>query len=161
MRKRWILAGPVVLLALTSGLAMAQGRGHGRGHDDDEQGYNRGQARKAERERAFRFDDRDRGLARNWYFHERRDHGDDDDQLPPGLRGRDRLPPGWEARLRPGYVIERDWRDRLYPAPLVLIRSFPPPPPGCRYVIFGGNLLLVDPGYHVADVIHLELNLGG
>ncbi len=150
MRTRWLYAGAVALLALTGGRAMAQGRGHGRGHD---QGENRGQAKKADREAEARFGDRDRVYANNWYYHNRR-------ALPPGLRDRDRLPPGVERRFGPGYVIERDWRPRIYPAPVVLVRTFPPPPPGCRYVVFGGRIVLLDGGFRVRDFIRLDINLG-
>lgn len=157
MRTRWMFAGAVVLLALTSGVAAAQGRGHGRGRDKD---MPPGQARKAERQEA-RFNDHDREVARNWYVHERRGRGEAvERELPPGLRDRDRLPPGWERKLQPGYVLDRDDQQRLYPPPVVFVRQFTPPPPGCRYFILGGHVVLVDPGFHVLDVIHLEVNLG-
>ena len=155
MRARWILSGTVMLLAATCGSARGQGRGHG--HDGD-RGLPPGQARKQER-REVRFDDHDRQVAHNWYVHEHRDPYQASD-LPPGLRDRDRLPPAWERRLRRGYVIDRGWRERVYPAPSELVRVFAPPPPGCRYVLFGGQLLLVDRGYRVFDVIHLEIDFG-
>ena len=150
MRTRWLYAGAFAALALSSGPAVAQGRGHGRGHD---KGQNRGQVQRAGREEDVRFGDRDRAYAHNWYYHNRRD-------LPPGLRDRDRLPPGMAARLGPGYVIERDWRARVYPAPVILVRRFAPPPPGYRYAVFGGHFVLVDDGYRVRDVIRLDINLG-
>ena len=120
MRTRWLYAGAVALLGLTSGAALAQGRGHDRGRDQGGQRENHGQAKKADRESQSGFGDRDRVYARNWYYHNRR-------ELPPGLRDRDRLPPGIETRFRPGYVIERDWWPRIYPAPVVLVRTFAPP----------------------------------
>ncbi len=170
MRAGWILTATVALLALTSGTATAQGRGHGRGGD---KGPPPGQVKKAERQQA-QFNDHDREIARNWYIHERRGGEDRDEDraerggppglerrdLPPGLRDRDRLPPGIERQLRPGWVVDRDDRARLYPVPVVLVRGFAPPPPGFRYFAFGGHIVLVDPGYRVLDVIHLELNLG-
>ncbi len=151
MRVLPAMYGAMALLALTSGGAVAQGRGHGRGREGAP-----GQLRKEQRYDDQRFDSRQRELAHNWYYHERRDGYD----LPPGLRDRDRLPPGIAARLRPGYYIEPDWRPRLYPAPYALIRVFPPPPYGYRYMLFGGQLVLVDTGYRVADVIGLSLNFG-
>ncbi len=174
MNVRWSIAAVVALLALTSGTAAAQGRGRGRGGD---KGPPPGQVKKAERQEA-RFDDHDRQIARNWYIHERRgreDRGEHEDEdradrggppglrgreLPPGLRDRDRLPPGIERQLQPGWVVDRDDRPLLYPVPAVLIRGFAPPPPGFNYFIFGGHIVLVDPGYRVLDVIHLELNIG-
>ncbi len=146
-----LIVGAAALLTLTAGVAMAQGRGHGRGRENAP-----GQLKKQERYNAARFYDRDRELARNWYYHERRDR----DRLPPGFRYSDRLPDPYVTRIRPGYVIEPEWRARLYPAPVALIRVFAPPPPGYRYMVFGGQVLLVGGGYQVADVISLELNLG-
>ena len=155
MRAHWVLAGAVALLALTNGTAMAQGRGHGRGHD---KGPPPGQAKKAERQEA-KFADHDREIAHNWYVHERRDRNEAR-ELPPGLRDRDRLPPVIERRLQRGWVVDRDDRMRLYPPPVALVRGFAPPPPGYRYFLIGGHLMLVDPGYRVFDVIHLEISLG-
>jgi len=70
------------------------------------------------------------------------------------------LPPGVAARFRPGYVIDPGWRARVYPAPVILVRRFAPPPPGCRYVFFGGHIVLVDDGFRVRDFISLDINLG-
>jgi hypothetical protein len=165
-----MLAGAMALMALTAGPAAAQGRGHG--HRGDK-GMPPGQAKKAAREEAAQFNDRGRELARNWYIHERRDGREGGAEaerrggppgrgargLPPGLRDRDRLPPGIERQLRRGWVVERDYRPRLYEPPVALVRVLGPPPPGCRYFLFGGNVILVDSGYRVFDVINLELNL--
>jgi hypothetical protein len=153
MRTRWLYVAAVALLGLTGVAALAQGRGHGRGHDRGGRSENRGRERREAREAEARFGDRDRVYARNWYYHNRR-------ELPPGLRDRDRLPPGFEGRFRPGYVIERDWWPRIYPAPIVLLRTFTPAPPGFRYVVFGRHIVLVDAGYRVRDVIRLDINLG-
>ncbi len=155
MNARWLYAASVAALALTSSAALAQGRGHGRGHDRDNPPP--GQVKKAEREDAARFRDQDRDYARNWYYHENRG---DRDRLPPGLRDRDRLPPGIERQLRPGWIVEPAYRQQLYPVPVVLVRRFAPPPEGFRYVIFGGRVLLVDPGYRVVDMLQLNINLG-
>ncbi len=168
MRTRWLLNAfaTAAMLAAPGGIALAQGHGHGRGNG----GMPPGQAKKAERAEQARFDDHDREIARNWYIHEERvyghrggneDQGEDEARgLPPGLRGRDRLPPGIERKLQPGWVVDEDERPDIYPAPVALVRVFPPPPPGCSYVLFGGHLVLLGAGYRVFDVIHLELNLG-
>jgi Ni/Co efflux regulator RcnB len=148
MRARWLIVGVVALLSLNGGVAAAQGRGRGRG-----QQANRGQAKKAERQAETRFNDHDRAVAHNWYYHHRRD-------LPPGLRDRDRLPPGVEARLRPGFVLDQEMRRSVYPVPVALVRVFAPAPAGYRYVVFGGHVVLVDAGFRVFDVIRLELGLG-
>jgi hypothetical protein len=148
MRARWLLAVAVAFLSLNTGVAAAQGRGHGRAHQTS-----RGQAKKAERRAEARFNDHDRTVAHNWYYHNRR-------ELPPGLRDRDRLPPGVEARLRPGFVLDRAMRRQVYPVPVALVHVFAPAPPGYRYVAFGGHIVLVDAGFRVFDVIRLEVGLG-
>jgi len=154
MRARWLYAGAVAWLALGAVTARAQGPGHGRdrGRDGGERGENRGQVKKEERE-DVRLGARERTYADNWYYHNRR-------SLPPGLRDRDRLPPGIERRFAPGYVIAPSWRARVYPAPVALVRTFPPPPPDCRYVMFGGRIVLVDAGFRVRDFITFDVNIG-
>ena len=152
MRSRWLYAGAAALLALSSHAALAQGHGRARGHGAD-RAQNRGRAQQANREAEARFGDRDRVYANNWYYHNRR-------SLPPGLRDSDRLPPGVERRFVPGFVIDRELRPRVYEAPVVLVRRFPPPPPGCRYVVFGGRIVLLDAGFRVRDFIRLDINLG-
>ncbi len=170
MRARWMIAAVVALLATAAGTASAQGRGRGRGRE----GGPPGQMKKAERAEA-RFGDQDRERARNWYIHEQRGGRDENEaegreggppglrgrELPPGLRKRDRLPPGLEGRLVPGYVFAPEYRPQLYPVPVVLVRTFAPPPPGFRYFLFAGHVVLVDPGYRLTDVIRLEVNIGG
>jgi len=150
MRALRTFVGVTALLVMASGVAMAQGRGHGRGRE-----HAPGQVKKQGNFAEARFESRDRELARNWYYHERRDRLD----LPPGFRDRDRLPPTYAGRIRPGYIIEPAWRARLYPAPVALVRVFAPPAPGYRYVVLGGQVLLVDVGFRIADVIGLEMNL--
>jgi len=143
MKTRWLMAAAAVaLLVTTSNPAVAQGRG--RGNDQ-----NRGQAKKAARQ----FAERDRAAARQWYQQHR-------DRLPRGFRDDDRLPPGFEVRLVPGFVFDMDMRRRSYPVPAGLARGFGPPPRGYRYLVIGGHVVLVDDGYRVHDVIRLEIILG-
>lgn len=149
MRTRWQMAWTLALVVATAGPGLAQGRGHGRGRENAP-----GQLKKEDRgDDGPRFNDHDRVYAHNWYWHSRR-------SLPPGLRDRDRLPPGIEERFRAGWVVEPEWRARIQPAPVVLVRGFTPAPEGCRYVLLGGHLALIDAGFRVMDVIHLEINLG-
>jgi hypothetical protein len=150
--------GAALLLAVVAaGPAVAQGRGHGRGREQAP-----GQATKAEREQRARFQDRDRDVARNWYAHERQGNpglppGLRRRELPPGLRDRDRLPPGLEARLVPGYVIGAELRPRLFPVPAPLLRQLAPPPTGFRLFAFGGHIVLVDAAFRLADVMRMEV----
>ena len=81
---KWIFGGALAIFTITGNFAMAQehGNGHGKGHekheheDDDEQGghFDKGHERES---------------VRGWYDeHERQNN------LPPGLAKKDRLPPG-------------------------------------------------------------------
>ena len=150
MRARWMILGAIALLTMTSGAAVAQGRGNQ---------PNRGQAKKAQRtaqaqrRTAARFNDHDRQLAHNWYIQRQ-------SNPPPGFRSQDRLPPEYEARIRPGYVFDPVIRRRAYPAPADLTLQFGPAPRGYRYMVIGGQIVLVDVGYRVADVFRLEINFG-
>ena len=143
MKTRWLMAAAAVaLLTMTGGPAVAQGRGN-----DDHQ--NRGQAKKAARQ----FAAHDRQIAQQWSQQHR--------AAPPrGFRREDRLPPQYATRIVPGYVFDAYARQRSYPAPVEMVRGFSPPPPGYRYVVIGGNLVLVDDAYEVQDVISLQINFG-
>jgi len=154
-----MVTGAVLLLLLTSGVAVAQGRGSGRQGQAD-----RTQVRGAQRGGQAKFADQDRERARNWYAHARRGGGNQPPglsgrELPPGLRDRDRLPPGLAERIRPGYVIEVQVRVQIFPAPPELVRVLAPPPPGHRYVAFGGNILMLNASFRIADVIELGVSL--
>jgi len=153
------------LLAVTSAAGAAQNRGYQQ--DDQNRGYqndqNRGnqndQGRRNRwqddqnrgRENHNRFDDHDRQAAREWY-EQHRDYR--------GVRENDRLTPEYENRLREGYVMDYQMRRMARPAPYELVQRFGPPPPGYRYVIVNGHVVLVDRGYRVHDVMHFELNFG-
>jgi len=163
MKTHWRLGCAVLCLALTSAPGLAQGRGHGRGREhapgqikkqDEDRGRGRREGGGSENRDRGRFNDTDRAVAHNWYFHNRA-------ALPPGLRDRDRLPPGMEARFRPGWVIEPALRPVIYPAPVILVRRFSPAPPGCRYVLIGGHVVLVDAGFRVLDFMRVQVNIGG
>jgi hypothetical protein len=167
MDRRLAIIWALGFLALTSAPGLAQGRGHGRGREhapgqlkkqdedrDRDHGQGKGEDRGDEGRDRGRFNDNDRALAHNWYFHNRA-------ALPPGLRDRDRLPPGIEARFRPGWVIEPELRPVIYAAPVILVRRFAPAPPGCRYVLIGGHVVLVDAGFRVLDFFRLRLDIGG
>ena len=138
--KTWkkTLAWPTLFaLALALG-ASAQGRG--RGHDRGE----------------------DRGWGRHFDKHEREEihHWQDEhrDDPPRGFRERDRLPRGLESRLRVGVVLEPELRQRIRPVPRGLLILLAPAPRRYRYVVIGDHVCLVDRGYRVEDVLHLELN---
>jgi hypothetical protein len=155
MKTRWlVMAVAVALLTITSDPAVGQGRGHenqqNRGPAQNRgQAQNQGQAKKAARQ----FAAQERQAAERWSQQHRA-------QPPRGFRRADRLPPQYETRIAPGYVFDAYARQRAYPAPVEMVRVFSPPPPGYRYLAIGGNLVLVDDGYRVQDVIRLQINFG-
>jgi hypothetical protein len=97
------------------------------------------------------FDDDERRAARGWYQQHRH-------PLPMGLRDEDRLPDDWEAQLRPGLVLDPDWRARCFPVPADLLAELPAPPPHYRYLAMGRHVLLVDADWRVHDLLSLDLN---
>jgi hypothetical protein len=121
-----------------------QGRGRGRDKDRHDRGRHEGQYK--------RFDDHHREQARDWYDHHRDDRA---------WRYRGEWRPEYESDLREGYVLSPDFRRSwCRPLPSGLRREFGPPPRGYRYFIIGPHVVLVDPGYRVADVIHFDINIG-
>lgn len=103
------------------------------------------------RENRYRFRDRDRRAAHDWYERHR-------EHPPEGFREREWLAPEYESRMRVGYVLDPDMRRMSRPVPEDLMYQLPPCPRHYRYVVIGGHICLVDRGYRVHDVIHLELN---
>ncbi len=127
MKQRLTIAVLAAFLSLTAFSAMAQDRDH-RDHD--------------------KFDDNDRRVAHEWYEAHH-------DHPPAGFRDRDRLEAEHEERLKEGYVLDQDFRGRIHPVPSGL--RLPRPPRNQRYVVIGGHVVLIDNGYRVHDVIHLEV----
>src|SRR6516225_2348308 len=125
-----------VLIAATfvfgSNLAFAQeedhGHGHGWGHEKEEIREDH------DRERDHFYGNREREEIRGWYA-ERHGH------LPPGLRDRDRLPPGLERQLIVRGMLPPGLRSRTFPCPEELERRLPPPPPDCSHVLIGGHVV--------------------
>lgn len=110
---------------------------------------NRGQRKKWEREHdgRYHFSNQDRYAAENYYRDHRREF-------------RDHWRRGEGPAIAYGYVIEPRYRRYCRPAPVVLLRELPPPPPGFRFYLFGGNVVLLDDGYRVQDFIHVNINIG-
>jgi hypothetical protein len=123
-----------------------EGEGHGRGnqgHEKENRGKHKGWERN--REGRYQFNNEDRQVVDNYY----REHRNE--RFEPGPRG---------YALGYGQVIEQRYRRYCRPAPVVLVREMPPPPPGFRYFLFGGNVVLLDGGYRVHDFIHIGINIG-
>ena len=137
----WMTACAIALLALTCSVAVAQ---NGKNRD---KGENRGQSKKQYRQ--FREDQRQYALN---YYGQNQNNG--------VFRHDTRWNDGYETRLQPGYVLDRDMRRMSRPAPYAMIRGFGAAPRGYRYIIIGGHVVLVDSGYRVHDTIRFELNFG-
>ena len=120
-------------------------------HDRDDH-HDRDDRRHDDRDehREHRFNDDERRQAREWHEHHR-------DHPPAGFRREDRLRDEDDRRIREGFLIDRDFRKHVHPLPDDLFRRLPPPPRGYRYYVIGGHVVEVDGGWHIADVIHLDL----
>jgi Ni/Co efflux regulator RcnB len=157
-----IFVGPSALFA-RSPIAPPAQRGnvaltawHGQDRGDDARRGNKQRKWRSDDERRgrddrYNFRDRDRQAVREWYEHHR-------GHEPEGFRRRDWLAPKYESRLRVGFVLGPDMRRMAYPVPDDLLYQLPPCPRHYRYVAIGGHICLVDRGYRVHDLIHLEIN---
>ena len=142
----WMFVISTVLITLATQGAVAQDRGQ---YPNDQNGSEQNRRYEQDRRPHDRFDDRDRQTTRQWYD-QHRDYR--------GFRDSDRLDQNYESRLREGEYLDRDMRRMAHPAPYELTRNYGPPPRGYRYVVIGGHVVLVDRGYRIHDVIHLEIN---
>src|SRR5690242_16713104 len=96
-----------------------------------------------------RFDDHEREAVRGW-AEKHHDHP------VVGFRSEDRLPADWDGRLAVGFTLDNDWRRRVHPVPEDLMVELPAPPPGYRYYVIGGHIVLVDRDWRVTDVIKIN-----
>lgn len=97
------------------------------------------------------FNDHDRQVTRDWYQRNQR-------HLGAGWRQRDRLSPAMQARLRRGRRLDPQLRRQMHGLPPDLALQYGPAPRGYRYVIIGGNIVLIDDGDQVQDVFTLSLH---
>jgi Ni/Co efflux regulator RcnB len=134
----------LTFFAVSGKVAFAQDRGQ------DRRAVQADQDRKAMKGR-HSFNDRDRQVTRDWYRRNQRHVG-------PGWRQRDRLSPAMQARLRRGQRLDPTLRREMHSLPPDLYRQYGPAPRGYRYVIIGGNIVMIDDGYQVQDVFTLTLN---
>lgn len=144
----------MIFLAPGASTALAKGGPAWARHGDREHGGHRdrgrhlGQRKQWDRDQdgRYRFRDDDR-RAVDIYFRNHRGYFRE--------RWRGEGPP-----LAYGYVIERPYRRYCRPVPVALYYDLPPAPPGLRYYVLGGNVVLVDDGYRVQDYIHIGVNIG-
>jgi hypothetical protein len=147
MKPRWWIAlFATAFFALNCGSAFAQGKGHGKGHDKDKHDDD-------DSSEHVVVSSYDRDSIHEWYHaHE--------NGLPPGLAKRDRLPPGLEKQLRERGTLPPGLQKKIQPMPVDLERRLPPPPEGCgcRHVIIGGHLVLLNiKTNYVYSVFHFEI----
>jgi hypothetical protein len=138
--RHWISIFATAVLALNSCAAFGQGNGHGKGN---------GKKDKDDERVDFRQDDRD--SMNEWYREHQ--HG-----LPPGLAKRDQLPPGLEKQLQERGTLPPGLQKRIQPVPDDLEVRLAPPPEGCRHVIIGGHVVLLNVRTnYVYSVVHFEI----
>jgi len=146
MSRRWIAVFATAVFALTSCAAFGQGKGHGKGHDKDKHDDD-------DSNEHVVVSSYDRDSIHAWY-HEH------ESGLPPGLAKRDRLPPGLEKQLRERGTLPPGLQKKIQPVPVDLERRLPPPPEGCgcRHVIIGGHVVLLNiKTNYVYSVFHFEI----
>lgn len=156
-----VALGPSALAGWARPSPPFDGHEHGHGRDKDKEWKHHGKWH-GEREH------RDNGLHRGWYRDGRgyyRFHDDDRRAFVAYVRDHDderwfheRGPRG--VVIGYGYFVEPRYRGYCHPVPVAMLEELPPPPPRHRYFIFGGNVVLVDDGYHVQDFISLNFNFG-
>ncbi len=129
MTQRWVAVLETTLCLLSGGVAFAQGRGQVRGQDK-----NNGRVA-ASVEIVFTSEERE--IMRAW-------HHDHENNLPPGLAKRDRLPAGLERQLRERGTLPPGLQKKIFPLPVDLERRLSPLPSGWSRVIIGGSIVLMN-----------------
>jgi hypothetical protein len=71
---------------------------------------------------------------------------------PPGLAKKNNgcLPPGQARKLEVGQPLPAG---AVYVVPRPVLVQLPPPPPGYRYAVYGGDVVLVSSGNLIVDII--------
>jgi hypothetical protein len=140
--RHWIAVFAAAGFALTSCAAFGQGNGNGKGNGKDKDD-------RASEHAEFR--QHDRASMNEWYREHQ--HG-----LPPGLAKRDQLPPGLEKQLHERGTLPPGLQKQIHPVPADLEVRLAPPPEGCRHVIIGGHLVLLNVRTnYVYSVVHFEI----
>ncbi len=143
-----VLVAMAIGLTSLSAFAQGRGQGHGKGHGQDEQGEGHGKG-KEKKERKRYYSSRNRDQLMGWY----REH---ENNLPPGLAKRDRLPPGLERQLVVNGELPPGLQREIHPCPPDIIGYLPPPPPDTEHVLIGGQIVLWNRNTHVVlDIMKL------
>jgi Ni/Co efflux regulator RcnB len=112
----------------------------------------RGQEHRPNTQQEHRFRDQDRQATDEWVRQHQR-------KLGAGWRQQDRLTPDLQARLRAGERLDPQLRKQMHPVPADLARRYGPAPRGYRYVVIGGNVVLIDDGYQVHDLFGVTIHI--
>lgn len=91
----------------------------------------------------------DRAYLDDWYRGHR-------GHLTVEFEGRDHWRPQYEQRIVTGYVVEPELRRWAHPAPVEFEAHLGQLPRGYRYVVIGDHICVVDDGWRVYDVYHLD-----
>jgi len=138
---KWMVALGFGILMLAPNFALAQGHGNGHGKNHDKRAADEDQD-------DHYYKDHDRESARGWY-------DEHQNNLPPGLAKKDRLPSGLEKQLVRRGTLPPGIQKRLQPVPVDLERRLPPPPPECAHVLIAGNIVLLNRRTNVVvDIFH-------
>jgi hypothetical protein len=127
-----VIASLALLLALSSGSALAKNAGKG-----SEKKTVGDKVRDVLPPSEAIFTEKERVLVRNWFSHHR-------SGLPPGLAKRDRLPPGLEKHLRKNGTLPPGLQKKIHPLPFELERQLRRLPTGYRRVVIAGNVILMN-----------------
>ena len=134
--KTWLAAALIVSGLLAGGVAEAQ-RGKAKGkHKESETTGDR--IREVLPPSEMVFTEQERTVIVG-YFHNHHGEG-----LPPGLAKRESLPPGLAKQLRARGTLPPGLQKKLVPVPVVLERRLRVLPTGCRRVVLGGNIIIMD-----------------
>lgn len=119
-------------LALAAPAFAKEGKGQGKGHKDDHSASELAPG-KGEHGRPD-FSGNERSEIEAYYGQH---------PLPPGLAKKNKVPPGWEKKIRRGHPVPDDlWAHRV-PLPHDILVRLPPPPPGVVLVRIHDRVLKV------------------
>lgn len=80
----------------------------------------------------------------------------DQSELPPGLRKKDRLPPGWERKLNRGDRLDDDLYSHAVPLTRVEVARLPPPPTGIIQLRIDDKIIQLEKATRrIHDILHL------
>ncbi len=131
MRARWMIAVLIGAVLCGGVLAIAQGKGKGKGKGHQKNGGDDSPSSEV----VFTQDERQ--IVSDWYTDPR-------NGLPPGLAKKDRLPPGLEKQLRERGTLPPGLQKKIQPLPVALEHRLHPLPAGCRRVVIGGNVVIMN-----------------